>query len=50
VANDRTSKIKGLIKKTAAERTSVVCFNKECKLRKQKSCRGFEACPGFKGK
>ncbi|UCH44168.1 MAG: hypothetical protein JSV11_07625 [Nitrospiraceae bacterium] len=27
-----------------------ICFNRECKLRKKKSCKGFEACPGFKGK
>ena len=33
-----------------AIKSSFVCFNKECKLRKQKSCRGFEGCPGFKGK
>jgi hypothetical protein len=27
-----------------------ICFNKECKLRKQKSCKGFEGCPGYLGK
>jgi len=27
-----------------------ICFNRDCKLRKQKSCKGFEGCPGFKGK
>ncbi|MBI5666076.1 MAG: hypothetical protein HZC49_13460 [Nitrospirae bacterium] len=43
-------------KKTALKMTTpeavpvVVCFNKDCKLRKQKQCRGFEACPGFQGK
>lgn len=46
----KPSKKTALKKKTAAEKTSVVCFNKDCKLRKQKSCRGFEACPGFQGK
>jgi hypothetical protein len=27
-----------------------ICFNKECKLRKQKSCKGFEGCPGYLGR
>jgi len=50
VTKYRTTKKTGAIKKTAEEKTSVVCFNRECKLRKQKGCRGFEACPGFQGK
>jgi len=29
---------------------SLVCFNRDCKLKKQKSCAGFEGCPGFKGR
>jgi hypothetical protein len=50
VAIRRISK-KSASNKNASERqSSTVCFNKECKLRKQKSCRGFEGCPGFKGK
>jgi hypothetical protein len=27
----------------------IVCTNSDCKLRK-KGCKGFEGCPGFKGK
>ncbi|MFA5355088.1 MAG: hypothetical protein WC291_12735 [Thermodesulfovibrionales bacterium] len=26
-----------------------VCTNRECRLRKA-GCKGFEACPGFKGR
>jgi hypothetical protein len=29
---------------------SVICFNRDCKLRKKKRCKGFEGCPGFKGR
>jgi hypothetical protein len=29
---------------------SVICINRDCKLRKKKSCKGFEGCPGFKGR
>jgi hypothetical protein len=29
---------------------AVICFNRDCKLRKKKSCKGFEGCPGFKGR
>jgi len=29
--------------------TEYLCVNAECKLRK-KGCRGFEGCPGFKGR
>ncbi|MEW6599926.1 MAG: hypothetical protein AB1499_03060 [Nitrospirota bacterium] len=46
----KTSDNTGPAKRTADVKTTVICFNKECKLRKQKSCRGFEACPGFQGK
>jgi hypothetical protein len=38
------------MKITPAKEISFICFNKDCKLRKQKSCKGFEGCPGFKGK
>ncbi|MBZ0157283.1 MAG: hypothetical protein K8I29_13865 [Alphaproteobacteria bacterium] len=34
----------------AAEKYSSACFNKECKLKKEKGCSGFEACPGYKGR
>jgi len=27
----------------------VICTNRDCKLRK-KGCRGFEGCPGYKGR
>jgi len=27
-----------------------VCYNRDCKLRKQRKCKGFQGCPGFKGK
>jgi len=37
-------------KKRSENKDKFICFNKECKLRKQKSCKGFEACPGFQGK
>ena len=35
---------------TSEKDVSVVCFNRDCKLRKKKSCKGFEGCPGFKGR
>ncbi|MFO0753107.1 MAG: hypothetical protein U0411_07280 [Thermodesulfovibrionales bacterium] len=36
--------------KPPAEKHSSACFNKECKLKKEKGCSGFEACPGYKGR
>jgi hypothetical protein len=27
-----------------------LCVNRDCKLRKQKGCKGFEGCPGYQGK
>lgn len=27
-----------------------VCTNKDCVLKKEKGCKGFEACPGYKGR
>jgi hypothetical protein len=51
MATGKKRKTKPISKKTLSEdNESVVCFNKDCKLRKQKSCKGFEACPGFQGK
>ncbi len=37
-------------KKTSDDTSSAVCFNRDCKLRKQKKCTGFEGCPGYQGK
>jgi hypothetical protein len=37
-------------KRSGEKQASTVCINKDCKLRKQKSCKGFEGCPGFKGR
>ncbi len=37
-------------KKTSEKGASVVCFNRDCKLRIKKRCKGFEGCPGFKGR
>jgi hypothetical protein len=34
----------------ADEKGEVVCFNRDCKLRKKKTCKGFEGCPGFLGR
>lgn len=36
-------------KRPKAHKGGNVCFNTDCRLRKA-GCRGFEACPGFKGK
>jgi hypothetical protein len=45
------SKKKAVSRKIDLEKNgSVICFNRDCKLRKKKSCKGFEACPGFKGR
>jgi hypothetical protein len=41
---------KKIAKKSAGSNEKFICFNKDCKLRKQKSCKGFEGCPGFQGK
>ncbi|MEW5745994.1 MAG: hypothetical protein AB1805_11235 [Nitrospirota bacterium] len=27
-----------------------LCANKDCKLKKEAGCKGFEACPGYKGR
>jgi hypothetical protein len=35
-------------KKVSGTGGKTICFNGECKLRKQ-GCKGFVACPGFKG-
>ncbi|MDH4027669.1 MAG: hypothetical protein OEU95_02410 [Nitrospirota bacterium] len=37
-------------KKTEQKKPATVCMNKDCTLRKEKKCMGFEGCPGFKGK
>jgi hypothetical protein len=37
-------------KHSSKRQYSLVCFNRDCKLKKQKSCAGFEGCPGFKGR
>jgi len=37
-------------KKKSSADSSVICINRDCKLRKQKRCTGFEGCPGFQGK
>jgi len=37
-------------KETAKNPSASICVNKDCKLRKQKKCAGFEACPGFQGR
>lgn len=36
-------------KDTAYGKDINICINPTCKLRKQ-GCRGFEGCPGYKGK
>jgi len=35
--------------KTPKEQHISICTNKDCKLRKA-GCKGFEACPGYKGR
>lgn len=46
---------KGIIKKQKGRKVSPkeqhisICINKDCKLRKA-GCKGFEACPGYKGR
>jgi hypothetical protein len=37
-------------KRSEGKQDLTVCVNKDCKLRKQKNCKGFEGCPGFKGR
>jgi hypothetical protein len=36
-------------KESMKEKGSTVCTNVECKLRRA-GCKGFEGCPGYKGK
>jgi len=36
-------------KKFTKKAYSTICTNVECKLRKA-MCRGFEGCPGYKGR
>jgi len=43
--------IKGKVSgKITSHKDTFICFNKECKLKKQMRCKGFEGCPGFLGK
>jgi len=35
--------------KTLKKKTHSACTNTSCKLR-QAGCRGFEGCPGYRGK
>jgi hypothetical protein len=37
------------MKKLSKEAYTTICTNMECKLRKT-GCKGFESCPGYKGK
>jgi len=36
-------------REAAKEKYITICTNVECKLRKA-GCRGFEGCPGYKGR
>lgn len=36
-------------KDSSKEQHTSICTNKDCKLRKA-GCKGFEACPGYKGR
>jgi hypothetical protein len=38
------------LEKAKDNKDKFICSNKECKLRKQKSCKGFEGCPGYMGR
>ncbi|NWF98086.1 MAG: hypothetical protein HXY52_04025 [Nitrospirae bacterium] len=44
--NSRVNKKKAL---ESADKVENICMNASCKLRKA-GCRGFEGCPGYKGK
>jgi hypothetical protein len=46
----RVRERKGPEKKKSPSDSPVICTNRDCKLRKQKNCRGFEGCPGFQGR
>jgi hypothetical protein len=37
-------------KHPSGKQNPLLCFNRDCKLKKRKPCAGFEGCPGFKGK
>jgi hypothetical protein len=50
VTTNKKSAKKRSKSKNPGSNTAFICFNRECKLRRQKTCRGFEGCPGFKGK
>jgi hypothetical protein len=50
VAKKKITKKTGIRGENSKGKSGFICYNKECKLRKQKSCKGFEACPGFQGK
>jgi hypothetical protein len=50
VSKKKSERKKAAKRKSSETENSVICINKDCKLRKQKSCKGFEACPGFKGR
>ncbi len=44
---DRKERING---QADGKSSKFTCYNKDCKLRKQKSCKGFEGCPGFQSR
>lgn len=50
-AREKKTKIKKnkKIDITAQKSSLTICINVECKLRKA-GCKGFEGCPGYKGK
>jgi len=50
-AREKTIKIKKHKKTEITEQNSAltICTNSDCKLRKA-GCKGFEGCPGYKGK
>jgi len=50
-AREKRNKITKHKKTEITEQKSslVICTNVECKLRKA-GCKGFEGCPGYKGK
>jgi len=38
-----------LQKRCTEKKVPSICANKDCKLRKR-GCKGFEGCPGYKGR
>jgi len=37
-------------KGTDKQNPSTICLNRDCRIRKERPCKGFEGCPGYRSK